>query len=218
MCLYFNKKYHGENPEPRIAEKDIYVLKMLDKPKENKDGSISFPSPYMSFEYEMNTTYNSIFSIEKDYFENEFHVHKGLHAFTQHSFDINDHYNIFIAVIPKGSLFYIGKNDDIVSNQLRLQYVLKLCIVNNSISHKRLMQNKFFDIFYVKTNNKKCYNNGLYEYYFINNDLCNILKKCSIKNIKGDFLKVNMRKVLLNSKPQNQSIKNIFRDLLNLIC
>lgn len=132
MCLITKQK------EPFIADKDITVYKMLDE-----NSSDSAYSPYQSYHYKLNELYQTIIEedeyiccfdnvdqteIEIDYphwmFDRVFKEY-GLKAFGSgfHSTfktERLDKYKttIFECVIPKGSEYYIGFTDLVISNQI----------------------------------------------------------------------------------------------------
>lgn len=116
MCLI--KKIPGFD----IAEDDIRVYKVLNK-HYFLDGV--YTSPYRGTKYEMNRTYSSLLNEVMDVFPYcEFHVEEGLHAFVDKESAIECvkrglvSWIVCEAIIPKGSRYAKGMDDDIVSDKL----------------------------------------------------------------------------------------------------
>lgn len=122
MCLDLKE---GQRKRASIAEKDIKVFKML-----VRDGR-KLVSPYQFTEYKLNKLYES--KLVKEVREHEYggySVNRGLHAFVNleyAKFKIqgNNSRAIYNAIIPKGSMYYLGNNNDIVSNQLKVTRKVK---------------------------------------------------------------------------------------------
>ena len=120
MCLY------TKQIKPKVAEKDIVVYKVLDH---------NMGSPYYGLLYPLNEKRTSILKRydwkweEKGY--KIYDVEEGLHAFTkrlaayvkQYYLNQPDRnnlatYSVYKAIIPKGSKYYIGLDNDIASDAL----------------------------------------------------------------------------------------------------
>lgn len=122
MCLIINCTYHpqiGFNvPDALKANEDILVYKLLFYLK-NKEYitsvrgySIKFKFNKFVYNTRLRTKYlYSIFGSLVGY-----SVQDGLHAYIKSPVKISSEFHY--AIIPKGSHFYIGENNDIVSDQL----------------------------------------------------------------------------------------------------
>lgn len=134
MCLIISKVYHkkdnNRNVKCFVAKEDILVYKCLD---------------YINGEYCTSFQYMPIIFTKGKYAYNKVNMPKskcywndtigvGIHAYSTRgkaielskSFYWNNGTSMHYAVIPKGSNFYIGNNDDIVSNNL-IVYRKKRC-------------------------------------------------------------------------------------------
>ena len=123
MCL----TVYAENLDPRVAEEDIVCYKVLDVLRRH-DGSVEMCSLYYGYEYKPGELVES--DIESDgvrytgaedgsalpYFE----IEKGLHSFVNFSGAVHEigdsadfmtNAQIFAAIIPKGSGYYVGDFD-----------------------------------------------------------------------------------------------------------
>lgn len=108
MCLY---PIHSKT---LIAEKDIKVYKMLVK------GSNELLSPYQDYPYKLRTLYSVKTKLNNKSLNL---INKGLHAYTdiiraERQISYGSDRVIYEAKIPKGSLYKMGSDQDIVSNQL----------------------------------------------------------------------------------------------------
>ena len=135
MCLSVNLDFHkvkNNKPIALVAKQSILVYKVL----EVEDKHYHTPFEYMAInfddEYGMFFYKTTRFSINRTYFYSEGHtaydVLRGIHSYI--NFDEADYTtdymknlydskpNIHYAIIPKGSKFYIGCDDDIVSSNL----------------------------------------------------------------------------------------------------
>jgi hypothetical protein len=121
MCLITKKKFRSRVEalayKPTIAKKDIKVYKVLWKH--------SHGSSYRGFKYEKgNEYYQTGKPFTKTYsrFSKKLIISRGLHAWITKEDAIRRHnrslHVIVEMVIPKGSMYYLGDNDDIVSNRL----------------------------------------------------------------------------------------------------
>ena len=137
MCLITSNDYHkkdnNRNVKCFVAKEDILVYKCLDC----TNGEYSTPFQYMPIVFTKGKyVYNKVKMSQKigcGIRENAL-VSKGIHAYstrgkaikTSKSFYGDNGTSMHYAVIPKGSNFYIGNNDDIVSNNL-IVYREKRC-------------------------------------------------------------------------------------------
>ena len=129
MCLvtsnYYHKKDNNRNVKCFVAKEDILVYKCLDC----IDGEYSTPFQYMPIIFERGKyVYNKIRISQKIGcgIRESALISKGIHAYSAKvkaimaakDFHKTNGTSMHYAVIPKGSNFYIGNNDDIVSNNL----------------------------------------------------------------------------------------------------
>ena len=137
MCLvtstFYHKKDSNRNVKCFVAKEDILVYKCLDC----IDGEYSTPSQYMPIVFTKGKyVYNKIRMSQKigcGIRENAL-VSKGIHAYSTRDkaiklikdFRKTNGTSMHYAVIPKGSNFYIGNDDDVVSNNL-IVYREKRC-------------------------------------------------------------------------------------------
>lgn len=137
MCLitseFYHKKDKNHNVKCLIAQEDILVYKCLDC----KDGHYCTPFQYMRIKFKKGKyVYN-----EANMYESvccgkatSTTIYLGIHAYgtkaaaiaTSKSFHYDSGTSMHYAVIPKGSNFYIGIDEDIVSNNL-IVYREKRC-------------------------------------------------------------------------------------------
>ena len=109
MCLKISRlhhKYFCGIPLPKRAKCDIHVFKALDWINIDK-----YRTPYQKVPVEFKQFKAELFVKHFTFIDGE--VAKGIHAFRYKGRD-----PIFDAIIPKGTLYYIGTNDDIVSKKL----------------------------------------------------------------------------------------------------
>jgi hypothetical protein len=139
MCLTLRTK-RGSLPSSvkKIAKKDIKCYKILESGKKwaNQHGKgAKYRSLFIGFEYELGFTY---YQTGKEKFKTrgpfnswrsadcaEWEIHDGLHSFTSKSKALEklknrNYLSIIECTIPKGAEYYIGLNDDYVSDQLTL--------------------------------------------------------------------------------------------------
>lgn len=111
MCLYTTQL------KPKVAKKDIYVFKVLRKAR------IHFYSPCRDSLYLLGHMKKSALGSPLLYYGNDYRILEGLYAYTRFNTALgltychNNRY-VFIAKIPKGSLYYKGYYDEIVANAL----------------------------------------------------------------------------------------------------
>lgn len=135
MCLRISDNYHSttRKPIPKKALKDIEVFKLLKRAV--RDGKKVWITPFQKFQYETGYVYynrgKDPFTLKHPWYDGaEWNVEQGLHAYRTLEKAIQtkkyeSNRQIFRAVIPKGSLYFMGTNDDIVSNQLQILELAK---------------------------------------------------------------------------------------------
>ena len=137
MCLVISKFYHKEdnnhNVKCFVAKEDILVYKCLDC----NDGEYCTPFQYMPIVFTKGKyVYNKVKMSQKigcGIRKNAL-VSEGIHAYSTRDkaikvakdFRKSNGTYMHYAVIPKGSNFYVGQSDDIVSNNL-IVYREKRC-------------------------------------------------------------------------------------------
>lgn len=137
MCLIVSDFYHKKDKSNRvkclIAQEDILVYKCLDC----EDGHYCTPFQYMpiiftkgKYVYGKSDMDESIYCGKGE----RAGIYAGIHSYgtkaaaiaTSRSFHYDDGTSMHYAVIPKGSNFYIGIDEDVVSNNL-IVYREKRC-------------------------------------------------------------------------------------------
>lgn len=126
MCLIISNDYHkkdnNHNIKCLVAQEDILVYKCLDC----INGKYCTPFQYMPIMFTKGKyAYNKVNMPKSKYYWN-YTIGVGIHAYSTKGkaiMVVKDYHktngtSIHYAVIPKGSNFYIGNNDDIVSNNL----------------------------------------------------------------------------------------------------
>lgn len=129
MCLVTSNDYHkkdnNRNVKCFVAKEDILVYKCLNC----NDGEYCTPFQYMPIAFTKGKyVYNKVKMSQKigcRTRENAL-VSKGIHSYSTRGkaimvakkFRKRNETSMHYAVIPKGSNFYIGNNDDVVSNNL----------------------------------------------------------------------------------------------------
>ena len=133
MCLTLKQNYKTRREareglkkvKPRIAKKDIIVYKRIYLQNNKKEGY----SPYKNFVYNKGYQYHEnkfTINVESYYGDWNIVINEGLHADIsrstslyniRHAFD-NRKTSIIQMIIPKGSEYFLGKNNDIVTNNL----------------------------------------------------------------------------------------------------
>lgn len=130
MCLTVVKLYHP-NLEPKIAEKDIDTIKLA----YYKDGH------YYTYFQNMRIQFNNvgICEMKANMMLHVLHpaiVDKGIHSFKKFLKKYKNPRNLwmergeytvfFKAIIPEGTKYYIGRNNDIVSEKLIVKKINKI--------------------------------------------------------------------------------------------
>jgi len=122
MCLYTKQRF------PREAKEDIHCFKVL---KRNKNSKI-FWAPVQKKMYRQDKEYKTIIVRHGEHVNQGFHsclimeraIVTGLRYASRETLKTYD-MCILDAIIPAGSLYYIGKNDEIVSNRIIIKDVKK---------------------------------------------------------------------------------------------
>ena len=121
MCLFKSIIHNKDYSKPFIAEKDIVVYKALEHC--NIFELKYFYTPFMNYPIVFVDGKCIIFSVLKT--NSSHYVGEGVHAFlNEKMIKINELFPLtkkivkHWAIIPKGSKYYIGTNEDIVSNEL----------------------------------------------------------------------------------------------------
>ena len=137
MCLVISRFYHKKDNNPNVkcfvAKEDILVYKCLDC----NDGEYSTPFQYMPIVFTKGKyVYNKVKMSKKMYcgIRKNAIVSEGIHAYSTRDkaikvakdFRKSNGTYMHYAVIPKGSNFYIGSHEDVVSNNL-IVYREKRC-------------------------------------------------------------------------------------------
>ena len=119
MCL------NASHPKVKILKEDKKVYKILEyKPKSPKYKYVSW---YKGFKYSFNTLYTIKGKLTIYYGD----VNEGFHAYRtkkayKNSFAWGNNRAVLVeCTIPKGSEYFLGKNGDIVSNQIILNNIIK---------------------------------------------------------------------------------------------
>lgn len=136
MCLVKQKNWFQKlfnlKVKPKKARKDIVVYKVL-----RKTALCDYLySPVRDFRYDLNKLYKvDSLDIHYDCPGSTFiKVERGLHAYStlkraKDKFDTAyPYYRVYQAIIPKGSLYIEGEDEEIVSNQLIVQKEIQLCV------------------------------------------------------------------------------------------
>lgn len=110
MCLIKLHKY------PKIAKKDIFCIKVL------KKSDYALITPYTKHEIRSNIQKEKLNSIDlistiKCCYISENWIHSHTFYASLHRY-FNNGFYIFLCIIPKGTLYYIGKDDDYCSKEL----------------------------------------------------------------------------------------------------
>ena len=112
MCLTATHK------KAKIAKEDIHCYKVF------VVRNTHLISPYQKYRWYI----NKLITIPKfgiiNYSNGTKDVHEGLHAYTKTGLYLNiilfanSNAKVYNCIIPKGSKYYLGENEDIVSNQM----------------------------------------------------------------------------------------------------
>lgn len=122
MCLYTNWR------RPREAKEDIHCFKVL---KRNKNSKILW-APVREKMYKQEKEYKTIIVRDGEAVHQGFHaclkIERAIVLGTRYaSRKTLKNYDMLIldAIIPAGSLYYIGDNDEIVSNRIIIKDIKK---------------------------------------------------------------------------------------------
>lgn len=130
MCWTTRLKEHQVK---RIAANDIQVYKILEKRRTWISGRIKYVSPFYNFKYKLNKVYKSRIELDVQTRNDVLTIEKGLHSFTNFQqakccYNIGklncEPWFIFKAIIPKGSIYYVNEDREVVSNKLK---IIEIC-------------------------------------------------------------------------------------------
>ena len=144
MCLVINKKFKSETDavafvkKPKIAKSDIIVYKMLEIIKDKLNYTIFSPYKYMRYVAgETKTCWQFGYRIQ-DYLHNGSYVNRitiddGIHAFTTRK-QVNETIKFLLpckcfavkCIIPKGTPYFRGDDNDIVSLALQMPEKIRI--------------------------------------------------------------------------------------------
>ncbi len=153
MCLSINEKIHKQRlffikPKPLVAKTNIRVVKVLEQISD------SYYTPYqgMCVFFDANCVMEckkTTLGLKRQFFSgrNYWIVNEGYHSYVnslaaEPILMSTSGSLIFNAVIPKGSLYYIGKNGDVVSDQL---IILNHCYNGDEYSFHNLTNIETYD-------------------------------------------------------------------------
>ena len=153
MCLSINEKIHKQRllfikPKPLVAKTNIRVVKVLEQIID------LYYTPYRRMYVFFDTDgvmecKKTTLGLKRQFFSgrNYWWVNEGYHSYVNslaaEPILINISGSlIFNAVIPKGSLYYIGKNGDVVSDQL---IILNHCYNGDEYSFHNLTYIETYD-------------------------------------------------------------------------
>ncbi len=136
MCLTLKRNYttyrgaKRASERPKIAKKDIVVYKILKNRRVGLSGRPAWATVYQNFKFSKGYHYyQEVYksegefgiSFKQDSLGVRVRIDEGLHAWTTKSTASRNCFGdvkIFEMIIPKGSKYYLGRNGDIVSNNL----------------------------------------------------------------------------------------------------
>lgn len=116
MCFYINKEYHPHR-KALIAQEDILVYKKLIHVTTCLP-FFTYKSPYFPCFW---CPSNGKIEMESTFMFENGAITKGIHAYQRNDvryYDLRVNVKQHYAIIPKGTLFYIGYYSDIVSHKL----------------------------------------------------------------------------------------------------
>lgn len=128
MCFYGKKNWWQRNfntsIKPKIATKDIEVYKML-----TSLGNGILVSPFQEARYQIGVEKRAdMLNIYKEGSSEHFRVEEGLHSYSSLRTARERrcwHTNIYKAIIPKGSEYFIGLDNEVVSKHLIITEIAK---------------------------------------------------------------------------------------------
>lgn len=110
MCLSI---FSATRPKPKVAKQDIYVYKFM---RVHYEGTscVRVESPYQGYPYKMGKTISSRLGQPTHSGFHLWNVENGLHSFASFATakkksDFSDNRYVFVAVIPAGSSYYVGR-------------------------------------------------------------------------------------------------------------
>ena len=139
MCLNLNPKF-----KKMVAKKDITCYKIVKK--KNYGGCYMYEALIMMFFiYKLNIIYSTMITMTHTPYTNRLVVNNGFHSFRTiqglkkeaeyilmyHNSGILTDAVIVKCIIPKGSLYYVGHNDNYTPNYVSNQIVILNEIPNN---------------------------------------------------------------------------------------
>lgn len=125
MCLYI-KNTHKKNTKgiyiPNIATKDVICYKWLDKTEKG------FKTPFRNVLVKIPSVMKAKLGISR-WFGHQ-RINKGIHAYVKKkeiSTDLRGEDDAILVkcIIPKGSKYFEGTNNDIVANNMKLIKIIK---------------------------------------------------------------------------------------------
>lgn len=116
MCLTIKQQFHV--PAPKVVNFPIVVYKGLERVWYGVRG---YYSPYRGFRYDMGKRYKTSFYVKHHFPHSaEFEVYAGFHACISRSKAQYHGSTVVYGIIPPRTKFYLGKNLDIVSEEIIL--------------------------------------------------------------------------------------------------
>ena len=119
MCLFINKCHYVNDYDvkPYVADKDLIVCKLLIK------RIFKFYTPVVYDRVKLNKPFicdTEVMIVQQDPLRGTFpYVSHGIHAYiTKRGLIFSDNTVQRFAIIPKGTKYYVGTDDDVVSDQL----------------------------------------------------------------------------------------------------
>lgn len=150
MCLYISVSHglthrgHHRLPSPRIAGYDMLVFKRLEAIVRERAGADATRghAPYMGTRWDFGKMKRAVMAQEDGCNDR---VGRGLHAYRDMSF-VTTHYmddtEVFPAIIPAGSKFYIGEKGHIVANQMTVYPTMEAALQGRKLGKANLTKHK----------------------------------------------------------------------------
>ena len=126
MCLSVDPLYHkatkSKQPQPRIAQRDIVVWKVLESPSyhERVKHKSALVSPYQRTPYKLGERMNKNIKVRGNR-TFKYYVYEGLHSYRTRIGCYNiasTEKDIYPAIIPRGSKVFFGLSGKVVSSSL----------------------------------------------------------------------------------------------------